>query len=110
MQHPRDEEPELREVCVRLETEPPRAWYYCIFPNFRTLVILLQIDLTFGDELKTLCEGCFETKDTFIFAWSLVLSVGHYHWLRDLICRLPPNGKVDYLIYTIRRILNFLQL
>jgi hypothetical protein len=30
-QHPRDEEPEPREVRVRLEVEPPRAWYYRIF-------------------------------------------------------------------------------
>jgi len=40
-QHPRDEDPKLREVRVRFEIEPPRAWYYCIFPNFCTLVILL---------------------------------------------------------------------
>jgi hypothetical protein len=40
-QHPRDEEPALREVRARLEVEPPRAWYYRISPNSRTLVILL---------------------------------------------------------------------
>jgi hypothetical protein len=40
-QHPRDEEPEPREVRARLEVEPPRAWYYRISPNSRTLVILL---------------------------------------------------------------------
>jgi hypothetical protein len=40
-QHPRDEEPEPQEVRARLEIEPPRAWYYCISPNSRTLVILL---------------------------------------------------------------------
>jgi hypothetical protein len=39
-QHPRDEEPELREVRARLEVEPPRAWYYRISPNSRSLVIL----------------------------------------------------------------------
>jgi len=27
-QHPRDEEPEPREVRARLEVEPLRAWYY----------------------------------------------------------------------------------
>jgi hypothetical protein len=41
---------------------------------------------------------------------SLVLGVGHYRWLRDPIRRLPPNSKADYLIRTIRRILDFLQL
>jgi hypothetical protein len=39
-QHPRDEEPEPREMRARLEVEPPRAWYYRISPNSRTLVIL----------------------------------------------------------------------
>jgi hypothetical protein len=59
-QHPHDEEPEPWEVCVRLEVEPPRAWYYRISPNSRTLVILLQINPTSGDEPETLCEGCYE--------------------------------------------------
>jgi hypothetical protein len=109
-QHPRDEEPEPQEVCVRLEVEPPRAWYYRISPNFRTLVILLQVDPASGDEPETFCEGCYETEDTFIFAWSSVPGVGHYRWLRGPIRRLPPNSKVDYLVGTIRRILDFLQL
>jgi hypothetical protein len=40
-QHPRDEKPEFREVRARLKVEPLQAWYYCISPNSRTLVILL---------------------------------------------------------------------
>jgi predicted Fe-S protein YdhL (DUF1289 family) len=36
------------------------------------MVILLQIDPASGDEPKTICEGCYETKDTYIFAWSSV--------------------------------------
>jgi hypothetical protein len=71
-------------------------------------VILLQVDPASGDEPKTICEGCYDTEDTSIFAWSLVPSVGHYHWLRDPICRLPPNSKANYLVRTIRRILDFL--
>jgi hypothetical protein len=67
-QHPRDEEPEPREVRARLEVEPLRAWYYRISPNSRTLVILLQVDLAFSDEPETVCEGCYETEDTSIFA------------------------------------------
>jgi len=50
-----------------LEVEPPRAWYYCISPNSRTLVILLQVDPTSGDEPETVYEGCYETEDTSIF-------------------------------------------
>ncbi len=60
-QHPCDEEPEIREVRARLEVEPPWAWYYCISPNFRILMILLQIDPTFGDEPEIVCEGYYET-------------------------------------------------
>jgi hypothetical protein len=109
-QHPRDEEPEPREVRARLEVEPPRAWYYRISQNSRTLVILLQVDPASGDKPETVCEGCYETEDTSIFAWSSVLGVGHYRWLRGPIRRLPPNSKADYLVRTIQRILDFLQL
>ncbi len=92
------------------EVEPPRAWYYCISSNFRTLVILLQVDPASSDEPETVCEGCYETEDTSIFAWSLIPNVGHYRWLCGPTRRLPPNSKADYLVRTIRRILDFLQL
>ncbi len=95
---------------ARLEVEPLRAWYYRISPNSRTLVILLQVDPASSDEPETVCEGCYETEDTSIFAWSSVLDVGHYRWLRGPIRQLLPNSKADYLVRTIRRILDFLQL
>ncbi len=38
---------------ARPEVEPPRAWYYQISPNSRTLVILLQVDPASGDKPKT---------------------------------------------------------
>jgi hypothetical protein len=41
-QHLCDEELEIRKVRARLEVEPPQAWYYCISPNSRTLVILCK--------------------------------------------------------------------
>ncbi len=85
--NPRDEELEPREVRACLEVEFPQTWYYHISSNSRTLVILLQVDLAFGDELETLCEGCYKTEDISIFAWSLVLGVGHYRWLRDQMSR-----------------------
>jgi hypothetical protein len=109
-QHPCDEELKPREVRTRLEVEPPQAWYYCILPNSRTLVILLQVDPASGDEPETICEGCYETENTSIFAWSSVPDVGHYSWLHGLIRRLPLNSKADYLVRTIRHILDFLQL
>jgi hypothetical protein len=36
-----------------------------------------------------------------------MLSIKHYHWLRDPIHRLPPpNSKANYLVRIIQRILN----
>jgi hypothetical protein len=73
-------------------------------------VILLQVDPASSDELEIVCEGCYETEDISIFAWSSVPNVRHYRWLRGPIRRLPPNSKADYLVRTIQRILDFLQL
>jgi hypothetical protein len=93
-----------------LEVEPPRAWYYRISPNSQTLVILLQVDAASDDEPETVCEGCYETENTSIFTWSSVPDVEHYRWLCGSIHQLPPNSKENYLVRTICRILNFLQL
>ncbi len=73
-------------------------------------MILLQVDPASGDKPETICEGCYDTENTSIFAWFSVPGVGHYRWLRGSIHRLPPNNKADYLVRTIRRILDFLQL
>ncbi len=54
-------EPAPQEVRAHLEVEPPRAWYYHISPNSRTLMILLQVDPASRDELETVCEGYYET-------------------------------------------------
>jgi len=70
-------------------------------------VILLQIDLISGDEPETIYEGRYEIENTSIFAWSLIPNIGHYRWLRDLNRQLLPNSKVDYLVCTIQRILDF---
>jgi len=109
-QHPRDEDLEPQEVRSLLKVDPLRTWYYRISPNSPTLVILLQVDPAFGDELEIVYESCYKTKDISIFAWSLNFDVGHYHWLCDLIRRLPPNSKINYLVHTIQHILDFLQL
>jgi hypothetical protein len=39
-------------------------------------VILLQVDPVSGDEPEIVYEGCYKTKDTSIFTWSLILGVG----------------------------------
>ncbi len=71
-------------------------------------MILLQVDLASGDELKTVYEGYYKTENTFIYSWSSILGVGHYRWLCSPIHQLPLNSKADYLSRIIRRILNFL--
>ncbi len=68
MQHLRDEIPAPRKVCTHLEVDPLRTWYYRIFPNSRTLVILLQVNPVSDDEPEIVYEGYYETKDTSIFA------------------------------------------
>jgi hypothetical protein len=30
---------------------------------------MLQVDPAYNDELETICEGCYEIENTFIFAW-----------------------------------------
>jgi hypothetical protein len=49
------------------------------------MVILLQIDLAFGDEPKIVFEGCYETEDISIFTWSSIPSIKHYCWLHNPI-------------------------
>jgi hypothetical protein len=39
---------------------------------------------------------------------ALIVSVGHYCWLHNLIHQLPPNNKADYLVHNIRHILYLL--
>ncbi len=73
-------------------------------------MILLKVNPTSSDELETVCEGCYETENTFIFAWYSILGIGHYCWLHDPIRRLLPNSKAIYVVHTIQRILDFLQL
>ncbi len=107
-QHPHGEDPKSWEVRACFQVDPPQAWYYHNSLNFRTLVILLQIDLAFSDEPKIVYEGYYETKNTSIFTQSSILDIGHYRWLRGLICWLPLNSKLDYLVRTIQRILDFL--
>jgi hypothetical protein len=66
-QHLRDENLEPQKMHLCFEVEPFRAWYYQISPNSCTLVILLQVDPTFDNEPKIVCEGFYKTKNILIF-------------------------------------------
>jgi len=80
------------------------------FPELLHLGDLLQVDPAFGDERETICDGCYETKNTSIFTWFSILGVERYRWLHGSIRQLPPNSKANYLVRTIQHILDFLQL
>jgi hypothetical protein len=88
-------------VRSRLEVEPLKTCYYDIFKNFNILVILLEVNPTFGDEREIFYEGFYETEDTSIFTWFAILGVRHYRWLHGSIHQLPPHGKADYLVCII---------
>ncbi len=85
-QHFHDEDCELWEMSPFFEVEPSQTWYYQISSNFRTLVILLQVNLVSSNERKTECEGFYETKNISIFAWSPIPYVGHNCWLHGSTC------------------------
>jgi hypothetical protein len=68
-QHHRDEHFEPQEMCLHLEVEHIRAWYYKKISNSRTFMILLQVNPTFGNEFETIYECFYETKNTSIFSW-----------------------------------------
>ncbi len=96
-----------RGVCVSWNRSPSSLvlWHFSEFSHSSDFVASRPVS---GDEPKTVYEGCYETKNTSIFAWSLILGVGHYRWLYGLIHYFHPNNKADYLIRTIQRILDFL--
>jgi hypothetical protein len=93
--------PNYKRCALVLKLIPLDVGTIAFFHTFRTLVILLQVDFVFSDELETVRESCYGIKDTSIFAWSSIPDVGHYRWLRDPIRRLPLNSKADYLVHTI---------
>ncbi len=47
---------------AHLEINPPRTWYYYISLNSHTLMILLQVDPTSGDELEIVYEVVTKLK------------------------------------------------
>jgi hypothetical protein len=57
----RDEDLEPQKVHLHFKIESSQVWYYQFFLNFRTLVILLQVDFAFGDELEIVYKCFYET-------------------------------------------------
>ncbi len=84
-QHPRDKNSNREKCAPILKSIPLKLGIITFSLNSRTLVILLQVDPASSDELETICEGCYETEDTSIFAWSSIPGVGHYRRLHGPI-------------------------
>jgi hypothetical protein len=63
--------PNFESCTLILKLNPFKPSTIAFFSNSHTLVILLQIDPASGDELETVCEGCYEIENT----WFLVLDV-----------------------------------
>jgi len=72
--------------CVIVLKLNPFNFGYYIYPNSGTLVILLQFNPTFGDEIEIAFKSSYETKNISIFAWSSIFGVGHYCWSCGSIC------------------------
>ncbi len=76
--------------------------------------IVLAIYLKFvparGAAPKRFEEYQCENDDVRLHCRTWVPGDGHYCWLQGLIRPLSMEHQVEYLVCTIRRILNFLQL
>jgi len=56
-----DEDLEPQKVRLHFKIESLQVWYYQFLKNFWTLVILLQVDFAFGDELEIVYKCFYET-------------------------------------------------
>jgi len=63
-QHHHDENPESQEVRPRLEVEPLLNLVLSNFSKFSNLGDFVTGRPHFNDELETICEGFYETKNT----------------------------------------------
>ncbi len=74
------------------------------------LTIYLEFVLTCGAALERFEECQCEDDDVRFHCRAWVLGDGHYRWLQSPINPLSMEHRAEYLIRTIHRILQFLQL
>ncbi len=86
------------------------AWDRRLSPNPHALAIYLEFVPTHGVVSERFEECQCEDDDVRLHYRTWVPGDGHYCWLRGLINPLPMEHRVEYLVGTIRRILDFLQL
>ncbi len=103
----RKEESSKRVVHIRVDRS---TWDHQLFPNPHALVIYLKFVHARGAMLERF-EKCYCENDNVCFhcrTW--IPGDGHYYWLQCPINPLSMEHQVEYLVHTIRHILDFLQL
>jgi hypothetical protein len=116
-----EEAPLDLDVSQRLcEEEPPRrvvrtrvarsVWDRQLSLNPHALAIYLEFVPARGAAPERFEECQCEDDDVRLHCRTWVPGDGHYRWLRGPINPLPLEHRAEYLVRTIRRILEFLEL
>jgi hypothetical protein len=106
-QRPREEEPPRRVVRTRVARS---VWDCQLSPNPHALAIYLKFVPARGAALARFEKCQCKDDDVRLHCRTWVPSDGHYRWLRGPINPLPLEHRAEYLVRTIRRILEFLEL
>ncbi len=106
-QRPREEESPRRVVRTQVVRS---VWDHRLSPNPRALTIYLEF-VPAREAAPERFEECqCEDDDVCVHCRTWVPDDGRYRWLRGPINPLPLEHRAEYLVRTIRRILDFLQL
>jgi hypothetical protein len=103
----REEKPPRRVVRTQVDC---LTWDRRLSPNPHALAIYLEFVPARGAAPKRFEECQCEDDDVRFHCRTWVPGDGHYRWLRGPINPLPMEHRAEYLVHTIRRILDFLQL
>jgi hypothetical protein len=106
-QRPREEEPSTRFVRTRVDHS---TWDRQLSPNPHALIIYLKYVPARGVAPKRFEKCQCEDDDVRLHCRTWVPDDGHYRWQRGPINPLSMEHLAKYLVRTIRRILDFLQL
>ncbi len=104
---PRKEEPPRKVVRTQVARS---VWDRQLSLNPHALAIYLEFVLARGAAPERFEKCQCENDDVRLHCRTWVPGDGHYRWLRGLINPLPLEHRAEYLVRTIRCILEFLQL
>jgi hypothetical protein len=106
-QRPHEEQPPKRVVRTRVACS---VWDRRLSPNPRALAIYLEFVPVRGAAPERFKKCQCEDDDVCLHYRTWVPGDGHYRWLRGPINALSLEHRAEYLVRTIHRILDFLQL